>query len=235
MGQNSILGSNESYSFYSTILLFGFGEYEREVLASCVKNMALFDRLKGRNAKIQIYDTDQITDIYGIPYFMAFINFKNVSLEDKGSIFEFFDENEEPISDELIDEGFTQDDFATPTIYVSNCKDEAYKKIPHCVRLKDNMFENKENLRLSILSCMKDIEGLGTASTNSIRIYRVLLEYKCLMHGGVLTREKLSNLVYPDTISKSMYYRDMSIIKEIEYGNIVYDRNLKGYKLINKK
>lgn len=30
-----------------------------------------------------------------------------------------------------------------------------------------------------------------------------------------------------------MFYRDIGIIKEIEDGKLIYDRNIKGYILIN--
>lgn len=55
--------------------------------------------------------------------------------------------------------------------------------------------------------------------------------YKCLMKGEVLTKERLDEMLYPDTISKRMFYRDLRIINEIEEGKVVFDKKLKGYVL----
>jgi len=238
MGKNSLFENvvETAYSFYSTVLLFGFSEYEEVMLEECVNNMFVLDRIKKRKCKIQICDTNEITDIYAIPYFMAFINFKNISEEDRESIFEFLYVYETQISNELIDEGFTENDFGpNPIIYAIDDANGMDEKIPNCIKFNNTIFENKEKLRLSILSVVKDLEGVGIASTNSNRIYRVLKMYKYLVNEGVINKKTIENLLYPDEVSERMFYRDMSIIRLIEDGNLRYDRKLKEYKLINNK
>jgi len=41
----------------------------------------------------------------------------------------------------------------------------------------------------------------------------------------------VDSLCYTDVISKSMFYRDIAIIKEIENGKLAYERNSGGYRL----
>lgn len=234
MNQNSLFEhlAETAYSFYSTILLFGFSEYELEMLEECVNKMVTLDKIKIRKSKIQICDTDEITDIYAIPYFMAFVNFKNISEDDMMSIFEFFNEYEAPLPNEIIEEGYTEDDFGpSPIIYAINYEKVIYEKIPKCIKF-NNLFENKEKLRLAMLSEIKDLEGVGVASTNSNRIYRVLKMYRYLVNEGILNKKTVDNLLYPDEVSERMFYKDMSIIRLIEDGNLKYDRKLKQYKLI---
>lgn len=84
-----------------------------------------------------------------------------------------------------------------------------------------------------VLSKLKDIEGVEIASSNSNRIYRVLHMYKLLVDRGVLNKEMVDELIYPDKVSKRMYYKDINIIKYVENGNLEYDRKLKVYKLKN--
>lgn len=220
-----------AYSFYSTILLFGFNNNEKEILEECLKSMSAQDKIKKGKRKIKIYDTNEITDIYGIPYFIAFINFETISEGDKDSLIEFFNELEEPIPNEFIDDSIKEDDLKNSVIYAINFKKSNNVRIPVCMKLKDNIFDNKENLRLTVLSEIKDLEGAGVASTNSNRIYRVLLMYKCLVNEGSLTKQRVDELLYPDNVSTRMFYKDMSIINQIEDGNLVYDRRLKVYKL----
>jgi len=221
-----------SHTFYSAILLFGFGKCEKELLEECVSNMVTPDKVKRRKVKIQIYDTDEINDIYGIPYFMAFINFNGITEEDKASLLEFFNMCKEPMSSELTDSGFMEDDFENPVIYALNSKISDDIKLPACIKRNDSIFKNKVNLRLTILSNIKDIEGCGTSCTNAIRIYRVLQMYKCLVNEGSLTKQRVDELMGQDNVCERMFYKDMYIIREIEDGNLIYDKKLKEYKFI---
>lgn len=221
-----------SHTFYSTILLFGFGKYEKELLEECVSNMVTPDKVKREKTKIQIYNTDEITDVYGIPYFMAFINFSGITEEDKTSLLEFFNECEEATPSELTNSGFMEDDFENPVIYAFNSKISTDIKLPGCIKRNDNIFNNKENVRLTIISNMKYMEGHGTSCTNAIRIYRVLQMYKCLVHEGSLTKHRVYELLGQDNVCERMFYKDMYIIREIENGNLIYDKKLKEYKLL---
>lgn len=125
---------SNTYSFYSTILIYGFTEHEEKVLNECVNNMIMQDKIKKVNTAIKVYATDEITDIYRVPYFIAIINFKNMSIEEIDSIFEFFNECEEPLPMEFMNE-FSADDFANPEIFVLNYKEYTNVKVPHVLSL----------------------------------------------------------------------------------------------------
>jgi len=75
------------------------------------------------------------------------------------------------------------------------------------IYFKNDIFNDTEKLRLTILSIIKDFEGLGRkACENSIRLRRVLLMYKWLLNGEILTKERLEEMIYTDTISKRGLY-----------------------------
>lgn len=221
----------KSYSYYSTILIYGFGESEKLLIEESVKNIKVNDKIKKDKRKTRVYDTVEVVDIFGIPYFMAFINFKDIIKEDIDFIVNFYNECEAPLTEDLINEGYSEVDFANSIIYAFNYT-EGNIKTPGSFRLLDNeVLKDSNSLRLLILSIIKDLEGLGVASINSNRIYRVLKMYKMLFNDGILTKEKTDIIMYPDIVSKSMFYRDISILKEVEEGEIIYDRMLKGYRL----
>lgn len=237
MSGNTFFGSvlETSYSFYSTILLFGLDEHEKEALEDCLKNMPALDKITRTKRKLKVHISKTITDIYGMPYFMAFVNFENISEEDKSDIFEYFAECIEPISREFDDNNLSKDCLNSPVIYAINYTKTANEMLPSNIKFNNYIFDDKENLRLAILSEIKDNEGVGIACTNAIRIYRVLKMYKCLIDEGILTKKKTDALVYPDSVSQRMFYKDIRIIKEVEEGGLLYDRNLKGYILKKKK
>ena len=126
--------------------------------------------------------------------------------------------------------GFIDEDFVAPIVYPLNLE-IADRQLPKSFQVKANLFNDTAVLRLNLLSIFKDQEGLGTASTNSIRLYRVLQMYKILKDIGQLTKEDVDAFLYPDGLSESMFYRDVSVIREIEEGNLIYDRKTKVYRL----
>lgn len=229
------LVKENSYSYYSTILLYGFSEYEKNILDNYIRKLTINDPIKNIKCKIKIYDTNLITDILGIPFFMAFINFKDITSEDTSGILEYFNDIEEPLSDEMIDMDFSDENYKNPIVYAVNYNNNTNTKTPECFILNNDIFDKDKNLRLSILSEIKNIEGLGVASTNSIRLYRVLSMYKCLFNEGAISKNRTDELIYPETISKSMFFRDIRILKEIEFGNLIYDKKINAYILRERR
>lgn len=219
------------YSYYSTMLAYDLNEQELITLNKCIENMRVYDKLKGRETKIKLYFTDVVEDIFVIPHFLAFINFAAVDHKDKQMLFRFWKECEEPLPPELAEFEDELKDLKNPTIYILNSSEVPEYNIQN-IYFKDNIFSDREKLRLAILSVIKDNEGVGRkACESSIRLRRVLLMYKWLLKGEILTKERLDEMLYPDTISKRMFYRDLRIINEIEEGKVVFDKNLKGYVL----
>lgn len=220
-----------AYSYYSTILTFRLNEYELARLKKCMKNIKTFDKNLRREVKIKVYIADEITEIYAIPHFMAFINFASIENEDKQALFEFWKECEEPLPPESAEYEYDLKDLKNPITYILNYHEKPEYNISD-IYFNDNILNDSEKLRLTILSVVKDNEGIGRrACESSIRLRRVLLIYKCLLRGKILTKQKVDEICYPDIVSKRMFYRDISIINEIEDGKVVFDRNLKGYIL----
>lgn len=223
----SIEPLEQGYRFESTILAFGLNERELAILYECVKNKITSNK-NGKQKMIRIYNTDEITDIYAIPNFLAFINMKKLNKEEQVELFEYWKECKEPLPSELQDLNQQDLDF---NIYIFNCHDDIDYEIVGIYE-DEMIFQNTEKLKLNILSIMKDNEGVGrNASESSIRIYRVLNMYKCLLKEGKISKERVDQLCYPDVISKRMFYRDIQILKEIEDGNLYYDRKRKSYFL----
>lgn len=224
-------GEDLYYSYYSTILAYDLNEQELITLNKCIENMRVYDKLKGKETKIKLYFTDVVEDIFVIPHFLAFINFAAVDHKDKQMLFRFWKECEEPLPPELAEFEDELKDLKNPTIYILNSSEVPEYNIQN-IYFKDNIFSDREKLRLAILSVIKDNEGIGRrACENSIRLRRVLLMYKWLLKGEILTKERLDEMLYPDIISKRMFYRDLGIINEIEEGKVVFDKKLKGYVL----
>lgn len=220
----------EGYSFFSTIILYGFGNAEHDFLEECISSMIVDDKIKKHKCRVRIIDTDEITDIIAIPSMISIINCEKLSIDDTDMITDFFRSSDEP--SESAGDCPDEPHIYSTKVYFANCKElQIADCLAKCIKIENNILQNKENLRLTVLSTIKDIEGLGFANVNAIRIYRVLTMYKLLVDEGLLTKEMLDRLWYPDSISKSMFNRDISIIKNLEYGNLIYDRKLQGYKL----
>ncbi len=231
MGLFDDLEQKEIFTYYSTILAFGLNEQEVARLKQCIKNIKTFDKILKRDVKIKIYSTDEIIDIYAIPHLMAFINFTSIKNEDRQELFEFWKECEEPLPPELAEHEYDLRDLKNPITYILNYHEKPEYNIQG-IYFNDNILYDSEKLRLTILSAVKDNEGIGRrACESSIRLRRVLLMYKCLLQEKFLTKQKVDEMCYPDIVSKRMFYRDISIINEIEDGKVIFDRKLKGYIL----
>lgn len=219
-------------SFYSTILAFGLSEQQINMLHDIVKNRKTYDQVIKREKEIRVYVTDEVSDIYGIPYFMAFININVITEEDLEMLIGFWQECAEPLPAALLEEGYKETDFNDPVYYLFNCGKTILPKIRSVHQFAGEMVFDRDQLYLNILSEIKNNEGLGRrASESSIRIYRVLLMYKCLLQEGKLTKQRADELTYPDVVGKRMFSRDIAIINSIEDGKVVFDHTLKAYVL----
>lgn len=216
------------YSFYSTILGFGLTEQQIALLEDCVRNKRTLDKVASREKPIRIYATDEITDIYAIPFFLAIINFEAIEVEEKHELFAFWEECCEPYPPEMKDNCENNQKFV---IYAFNIDGEHRNTSPN-IHFVGDVFSNTDKLKLDILSMIKDNEGVGRkACQTSIRIYRVLSMYKCLLDEKILTKAMTDKICYPDQVSKRTFYKDIQIIKEIEDDRLIYDKSLKGYVL----
>jgi hypothetical protein len=220
------------YSYYSTVLAFGLSEAQINMLQAIVKNRKTYDQVVRREKEIRIYDTDEVSDIYGIPYFIAFINKNALTDDELEALIGFWQECAEPLPAALLTEGYQETDFSNPAIYLFNCCKTIVPKISGIHQFAGEVVFDRDQLYLNILSEIKNNEGLGRkASESSIRIYRVLKMYKCLLREGKLTKQRADELAYPDIVSKRMFYRDIGIINNIEDGKVVFDRVIKAYIL----
>ena len=167
-----------------------------------------------------------------IPYFIAFIN-KNALTDDEiEDVIGYWQECAEPLPAALQAAGYQESDFRNPAVYIFNCGNTVVPKMSGIHQFAGEAVFDRDQLYLNVLSEIKNIEGLGRkASESSIRIYRVLKMYKCLLREGKLTKQRADELAYPDMVSKRMFYRDMGIINNIEDGKVVFDRSLKAYVL----
>lgn len=176
------------------------------------------------------YVTDDVSDIYAVPYFIAFINKNALTEEDLQMLIGFWQECAEPLPAALLEEGYKETDFSDPVYYLFNCGKTILPKIRGIHQFAGEMVFERDQLYLNILSEIKNNEGLGRrASESSIRIYRLLLMYKCLLQEGKLTKQRADELTYPDVVGKRMFYRDIAIINSIEDGKVVFDHALKAY------
>lgn len=219
---------SEGYSFYSTILCFGLNKQQIKILEDCIKNKRTMDKFVHREKSIRILVTDEITDIYAVPFFLAVINFKDIEAEDEKELFEFWKECSEP---DLLEVGETVNNDQKFIIYALNSNQKSKNKLPQ-IHFPADLFNNIEKMKLDILSIIKDNEGVGRkACETSIRIYRVLSMYKSLLEEKILTKAMMDKLCYPDQISKRTFYRDIKVINEIEDDRLIFDKRLNGYIL----
>ncbi|MGI6450478.1 MAG: hypothetical protein ACOX3R_09325 [Desulfitobacteriia bacterium] len=216
------------YSHSSTILAFGLNDLQMDILDETIKTLKTFDKVFSNDKKIRIYETDEVTDIYAIPYFMAFINGEYISTKDLEGLIGFWRECAEPLPEDLINNGYQ--DSSSPLVYLYNCQPHINERIPG-LHLDKEFFTDREKLRLTILSELKNNEGKGTAGESSIRITRVLRMYKCLLDEGRLTKQMADKLSYPEVVSQRMFYKDLALINDIEGGRIAFDRKIKAYVL----
>jgi hypothetical protein len=190
----------DGYSRRDTILTFGLENWQLDLL----KEVTKIKEIKGRQLKI--FTAVDFTDIIAIPYFMAFLNFAQVSESDRQTFFDFWK------------------DIWMPVTYILNCNNDQKQNTPY-LYLENDIFEDKSKLRLVILHEIKELEGKGWMATqNSQRMIRVLSMYKQLKTSGWITRN------FCIDISDRTFKRDLEVIRSI--GETVgWNNDTKRYEL----
>lgn len=222
--------TNRKLSFYSTILMYGFHIDETQFVEDVARKITVVDRHLNKKT-VEVFSTDNFTDLFGVPYFLGIVNFNILSTEEIHEFSDYLHEIEEPLPDNFDEELNKELEFQVNSKVIAVGCSLDTKTLPESIRIENSIFKDSEALKLYILSLTKDIEGKGQACSNSIRIYRVLRMYKFLIENKYITKAVCDELFYPDNVSISMFLKDMSILKEIEYGKLAYDRANKKYIL----
>ena len=229
----------EGYVFHdkvSTVLAYRLSPQELELLEKVASRIKVVNFLK-RKSPLQICECDCVTDLIAIPHCVSFVNFAEMTEEERGQLLSYLNylqscEEIEVLDEEIEDEDLLNEPYREPLVYVFNFEPRAGEEIPDCFRYEEDLFEQPEKLRLAILAEAKVVEGNGEASTNGNRIYRVLQMYKLLVEKGYLTKKMVEQMLEPDKVSGRMFYRDLEIIRHIENEQLVFDRKSKTYRLL---
>lgn len=213
------------------ILTYGLEDWQLDLLSEVVKVEKIKDR------ELEIFVSEEFTDIFAIAHFMAFLNFAAVQEKDQQMFLSYWlectDTDRSEIPDEFLDDLNTR----MPLTYILNCGLNEIIKMPYLF-FDNKIFENKSKLRLSALQEIKNLEGKGRMANenHSQKLERILLMYQFLVYKGWLTREKADQLfidkyrLRDDPLSLRMFQRDMQIIRNID-GNVRYDQDSKMYIL----
>jgi len=218
------LPMRDGLSSKDTILTYKLEEWQLNLLCESIKAK----QINGRTLKIFV--TDDFTDIYVIPHFIAFLNFRSVRGEEKQGFFDFWHECLRPPSPEeklLLGDEKLRMDLTMPPTYILNCHFPNIDKMPY-LYVNSDIFADKNTLRLALLQEIKNLESKGKASQNSIRLRRVLKTYILLIYRGWITKKELDKR--EDPISIRMFQKDMKIIKEID-PNVEYESAKRRYVL----
>lgn len=218
----------------STILAFRLENWQLEMLKEVIKVKDIKGRL------FNIYITDVFTDLFAIPYFIAFINFESVAETDKQSFWAYWRECREPLSDDVLTELNTNSKHPVekytkmPLTYVLNC-DETDILGGNYLFLNRDIFSNKERLRLMIMQEIKNIEGKGRQANDkaSEKLRRVLYMYNKLVYEGWINKDKVDKWLDfkgHKQISQRTFMRDMEIIKDFDR-NVEYNTDTKRYEI----
>lgn len=213
--------------------------HRNTILAYCLENdkIALLRNIvKGKivnGRKLKVYATDDFTDLYAIPHFIAFINFAGVSEEDQNNYWSNWWESSEPLPDDFDEEIYTESkDLVQSLTYVFNCRPPDIENSR--LFLNTDIFNHHTQLRLTIMQEMKNKQGRGTANENSERIRRVLYMYDMLVYRGWITKQELDHEWVEvrgyDEVTDRTFKRDMRIIKEMN-PYVRYNRQNKRYEL----
>lgn len=211
----------------NTILAYCLEKDQIALLRNIVKGKTVNGR------KLIVYATDDFTDLYAIPHFIAFINFEGVPAEDQDNYWSYWKEFNEPLSDDLDEEIYAElKDVVQPLTYIFNCR-AADMKNDSRLFLNTDILNHQRQLRLTILQEMKNKQGRGTANENSERIRRVLFMYDMLVYSGWITKQELDHEWVEvrgyDEVSDRTFKRDMRIIKDMN-PHIRYNRQNKRYE-----
>ena len=210
------------------ILTYGLEKWQLDLLSEVVKVKKIKDR------ELMIFVSEEFTDIFAIPHFMAFLNFTNVQEDDRQTFLSYWME----CTDQEISEEFSHGlDTRMPLTYILNHGSNEIIKTPNLF-FENRIFEDKSKLRLCVLQEIKNLEGKGRMANenHSEKLERVLVMYHYLVYHGWLTREKADQLfidnyrLRDDLMSLRMFQRDMQVIREIDQ-NVRFDKDSKMYIL----
>ncbi len=214
--------------------------FRNTILAYCLENdqiARLRTIVKGKTVKgynLIVYATDVFTDLYAIPHFIAFINFKGVSEEDQDNYWSYWKECSQPLPDDLDEETFADlKDLVQPLTYIFNCRAADIKNDSRLF-LNTDILNHPRQLRLTILQEMKNKQGRGKANENSERIRRVLYIYHLLVNKGWITKQEFDHSWVDvhgyDEVSDRTFKRDIGVIIEMN-PHVRYNRQNKRYEL----
>jgi hypothetical protein len=217
----------------NTILAFKLQDWQIEML----KKVIIIKEIKGR--KLNIYETDIFTDLLAVPYFMAFINFEGISENERQTYRQYWEECREPLKDDFIKE-FSKDSINSkkktlkmPLACILNFREPDIEEGDY-LYINQDIFSDKEKLRLTILQEIKNIEGKGRAVNTSDRSRRILFMYHQLVYKGWITRDELDkkwvDVDGERQISNRTFSRDVATIKEFDR-NVRYNKVSKRYEL----
>jgi len=214
------------YDYCKYILTFGLSSVQLESVRKKLGSLSI--KVGTQSEKIIVRSCYQMTDILAYPGFMIIANLEQLSEAEKVDLFEFWAECEEPLSKELKKlYGDVSDKSQLIYLIDENVNiPQKLKRVYH----KPKLLENLQTLRLDVLSEIKDNEGNGKSSETSIRISRVLKIYKALKEGEIFRIDDYYS-GSEDMVSTRTLLRDIQIINDVEYGDVKYDRNQRGYIL----
>jgi hypothetical protein len=224
----------DGYVFYdkvSTVHAYDLSAQQLDLLEQVSSRVQVVNFLK-KLSPLQVCNCECVTDLMAIPHSVSFVNFARMPEGEREMYLSYLtEEDSEETIRELIEEGLYEGPIKHSLVYVFNFEPRDGEVIPDCFRFEADLFENPERIKLAILAEVKSSEGKGTASTNALRIYRVLGMYKQLKESGFISKESVEQWLYPDVVSKRMFMRDIAMIREIEDGKLYYDRQTKSYRL----
>ena len=219
----------KGHSYYSNILVYDLEEKHQKVVEEARKSIGTEDAVKRMMSGIRVTVGNHLTNIYAIPYFMAFINFRHFTPKEVEDVIDFFLEGEKPLPKEILeDEEFKEDDLESlpgKIIYTFNLNLPEGRTLPKSFYDGEAVIKDASTLRLIILGAVKSLEKKGPSNSNSDKMFRILRMYKFLKEEGFIDRKTAKTLSYPDEISDRTYYRDIQVLKHFEGENLVYDHN----------
>lgn len=214
----------------NTILAYRLDDCQISLLREVIKQK----RINGR--ELVVYDTDEFTDLYAIPHFMAFVNLAGEVEEDCRDYWAYWEECRESgdVPEELREE---LDGIRMPLTYVFNCSITGISEGNYLFINRD-IFADRERLRLMVLQEIKNVEGKGRLiGDGNPRIDRVLYIYKQLVYHGSFSKsgyDKLCTWLFGEPKSKRMFLRDMQIIQRVD-GNVKYNKSTQKYEMIPRR
>jgi hypothetical protein len=202
----------------------------------------------GESSSIVVYEAECVTDVIALPAFVTIVDFANISAEDREFLLWFWNDTEEGLSEETVEQLIADGELDKEDLLVSedpvfaiHYEEVAGERTPACIRHYEEIALLEDRLRIVILNqqltCLQAYisDGKKQRQINSEKTYRLLAMYKHLRDHGSLSQEDFERLSREDSVSRSTFYRDMFAIRIIESGNLDYDRKEKKYVLRHQK